>query len=116
MTFYYNRISAKEGIDAEIQNHLNRFIDESISKKCNDCCVLFYNKNNFNYRERTCNRCHKILLNTVFEPKTICIIWWNNCKYRVLTTLKRGQARDLMEKVKVQDRYGYIDIDNLIEI
>ena len=48
MTFYYNRISAKEGIDAEIQNHLNRFIDESISKKCNDCCVLFYNKNNFN--------------------------------------------------------------------
>ena len=79
-------------------------------------CVLFYNKNNFNYRERTCNGCHKILLNTLFERKTICIIWWNNCKYRVLTTLKRGQARDLMEKVKVQDRYRQIDIDNLVEI
>ena len=116
MTFYHDWISVKEGIDTKTDDHLDRFIDESISKKCNGCFILFYNKNNFNYRERICKRCHKILLNTVFEPRNIYIIWWNNCKYRVLTTLKRGQARDLMEKVKVQDRYRQIDIDNLVEI
>ena len=92
MTYYYGRVSVKEGIDAETDDPLDMFIDESISKKCYGCCLLFYNKNNFNYRERTCNRCHKILLNTVFEPRNICVIWGNNCKYRVLTTLKHGQA------------------------
>ena len=78
MTFYYGRVWVKGGMDAETGDYLNTFIDESISKKCYGCCLLFYNKSNFNYREWTCNRCHKILLNTVFEPRYICIIWWNN--------------------------------------
>ena len=56
MTYYYGRVSVKEGIDAETDDPLDVFIDESISKKCYGCCLLFYNKNNFNYRERTCNR------------------------------------------------------------
>ena len=47
---------------------------------------------NLNFKEWTCNRCYKILLDTDFKPKNICVIWWNNCKYRILTTLKHKQA------------------------
>ena len=53
-----------------------------------------------------------MLLGTSFEPKQIHVIWWNNCKYRVLTTLRRAQAQRLMEKIRY--RYGYADIDNLV--
>ena len=104
MIFYYDRISVNEGIDTETYKHCNDFINESLSKRWNRCCVLLYNKNDFNYKERACDRCYKILLNTEFEPRNICIIFWNNCKYIVLTTLKRGQAQRLLEKEKVQDR------------
>ena len=104
MIFYYDRISVNEGIDTEIYTHCNDFINESLSKRWNGCRVLLYNKNDFNYKERTCDRYYKILLNTEFEPRNICIICWNNYKYSVLTTLKRGQAQRLMEKEKVQDR------------
>ena len=45
----------------------------------------------------------KMLLNTDFEHRNIYIIWWNNCKYRVLTTLNCGQAQMLMEKDKLKD-------------
>ena len=70
MTFHYDRISVKEGIDTETyKSHLYNFINETFSKKCNACCVLFHNKSNFNYRERTCDKCHKILLNIEFESK-----------------------------------------------
>ena len=30
----------------------------------------------------------------------------------MLTTLKREQARRLMEKEMTQDKYGYINVDN----
>ena len=43
----------------------------------------------------------------------MCIIWWNNCKYRVLNTLKHRQVKRLMEREKLQGRYGYIDIENM---
>ena len=80
---------------------------------CNGYCLLLYNKNNFNCKGRTSGRCYKTLLNTEFEPRDMCVIWWNNCKYKVLTTLKHGQAQKLMEREKVQDRYDYIDIENM---
>ena len=100
-TLYYNRISVSEGIDNETpwENHDN-LINETVSRRCNGCCVLFFKDLNFNYRERVCNRCRKVLLGTDFETKKIYIIWWNSCKYRVLTSLKRGQAQRLMEKRK----------------
>ena len=63
--------------------------------------------------KKAIDKCYKILLNTAFEPRDMCIIWWNNCKYRFLTTLKCRQAQRLMEREKVQDRYGYIDIENM---
>ena len=112
MIFYYDRISVKEMIDTETYEHCHDFVNESVSKKCNGCCVLLYNKNSFNYKERTCDRCYKILLNTEVEPRSICIIWWNNCKYRLLTTLKSGQSQRLLEKKNIKDRYGYINIEN----
>ena len=74
----------KEGIDIESYEHHDDIINESLSKRCNGCLVLLYNKNNFNYKESTCNKCHKILLNTEFEASDMCIIWRNNCKHRVL--------------------------------
>ena len=74
MIFYYDRILVKEGIDIETYEHHDGFINESLSKRCNSCHVLPYNKNNFNYNKRTCNRCSKILLNTEFEPRDRCII------------------------------------------
>ena len=40
MTFYHDRISAKEGIDTKTDDHLDRFIDESISK--NVMAVLYF--------------------------------------------------------------------------
>ena len=92
MIFYYDRISVKEGIDTETYEQNDSFINETLSKRCNGCCVLFYNIMNFNYKERTCDRCYKILLDAEFEPKNICVIWWNNCKCRILTTLKREQT------------------------
>ena len=112
MIFYYDRISVKEGIDTKTYEHNDRFINGTLSKRCDGCCVIFYNRRNFNYKERTCDRCYKILLGTDLEPKNIYVIWWNNCKYWVLTTLKSRQVQRLMEKEKTQDRYGYIDIDN----
>ena len=69
--FYYDRILVKEGIDIETYEHHDGFINESLSKRCNSCHVLPYNKNNFNYNKRTCNRCSKILLNTEFEPRDV---------------------------------------------
>ena len=115
MIFCYDRMLVKEGIDTETYEHHDDFINESLSKRCNGCCVLLYNKNNFKYKKRASDRYYKILLNTELKSRNICIIWWNNCKYRVLNTLKHGQAQRLMEKEKVQDRYGYIDIDNSVE-
>ena len=112
MIFYYDRVSVKEGIDTKTYEHNDSFINGTLSKRYDGCCVIFYNRRNFNYKERTCDRCYKILLGTDLEPKNINVIWWNNCKYRVLTTLKSGQVQRLMEKEKTQDRYGYIDIDN----
>ena len=52
MVFYFDRISAKEGIDLECRDeHCNKFLDETISKRCSGCCVVFYNNNNFKYQE-----------------------------------------------------------------
>ena len=87
-TLYYDRIAVSEGIDIETpQENYDDLINEAVSRSCNGCRVLFFKDLNFNYSERVCNRCHKVLLGTDFEPKKIYIIWWNNCKYRVLTTL-----------------------------
>ena len=103
----------KEGIDTETYEHHDHFLNERLSKSCNGCRVLLYNKKNFNYKKRTCDRYHKILLKTEFEHRDMCIIWWNNCKYRVLNTLRHRQVKRLMEREKLQGRYGYIDIENM---
>ena len=113
MVFYYDKTLVKEGTDLETYEHRDDFIDECLLKRCNGCCVLLDIKNSFNYKERICDRCYKILLNNEFEPRDICIIWLNNCKYRVLTNLRRGQAQRLMKREKITDRYGYIDISNM---
>ena len=115
MIFYYDRISVKKGIDTITYEHNDSFINETISKRCDGCHIIFYNRRNFNYKEWTCDRCYKILLGAGFKPKNIYVIWWNNCKYRVLTTLKCGEAQRLMEKEKTQDRYGYINVDNSVK-
>ena len=57
MIFYYDRILVKEGIDIETYEHDDDLINESLSKRCNGFPLLLYNKNNFNYKERTCLRC-----------------------------------------------------------
>ena len=98
MIFHYDIISVKEGIDTETYEHNDSFVNETLSKRCNGCCVLLYNRKNFNYKETAGDRCYKILLDTDFKHKNICVTWWNNCKYRILTTLKREQAQRLMEK------------------
>ena len=113
MGFYIDRISVMEGSDTETYEDNHKFINESLSKGCNGCHVLFYIKKNFHYNELTCDRCYKILLNTVFECKNIYFIWWNNCKYRVSTSLECEQAQRLMKEGKTQDRYGYIDLKKL---
>ena len=112
--FYFDRISVKEGVDLESHEDYDKFIDVTLSKRCSGWRVIFYNKSNFNNQERTCDRCHKMLLSTSFVPKQIHITWWNNCRCKVLTTLRHAQAQRLMEKIKTQDRYGYVDIDNLV--
>ena len=53
-----------------------------------------------------------MLLGTTFDTKRFTVIWWNNSKYRVLTTLKREDAQRLLESTKPQDRYGYVNIDS----
>ena len=111
--FYFDRISVKEEVDLESCKDYDKLIDVTLSKRCSGCHVIFYNKSNFNHQEQTCDRCYKMLLGTSFEPKQIHVIWWNNCKCRVLTTLRRAQAQRLIEKIKTQDRYRYVDIDNL---
>ena len=115
MIFYYDRISVKKGIHTITYEHNDSFINETISKRCDGCHVIFYNRRNFNNKEWTCDRCYKILLGAGFKPKNIYVIWWNNCKYRVLTTLKCGEAQRLMEKEKTQDSYGYINVDNSVK-
>ena len=97
----------------ETCEHRHKFIDKCLSKRCDGCRVLLYIKNKFNYKERICDPFYKILLNTEFEPGDKGIIWLNNCKYRVLTNLRRGQAQRLIEREKITDRYGYIDISNM---
>ena len=77
---------------------------------------FFIKKTILTIENELANKCYKILVNPEIEPRNICIIWRNNCKYRVLATLKRGQDQRLKGKVEVQNRYGYIDIDNLVEI
>ena len=113
MVFYFDRISVKEGISLECYDEQHdKVLNETISKRCSGCRVVFYNSNNFKYKGRTCDRCYKMLFGTSFEPRQAHVIWWNNSKYRIMTTLKCCQAQRLMEKVKPQDRYGYVDIDS----
>ena len=112
MFFYNDKISAKEGADLETYEHHDDFIDQCLSKRCDGCCILLYTKNNFNYKERICDRCYKIFQNTEFEPGDIQVLWLNNCKYRVLTNLRRGQAQRPMEREKLTDRYCYKDISS----
>ena len=113
MVFYYDRISVKEGIDLETYEHRDECIDECLSKRCEGCRVPFYIKNTFNQKERICDRSLKILLNTELEPKDIPTIFLNNCKYRVLNNVRRGQAQRLMERENITDRYGYIAISKM---
>ena len=47
----YDRISVKEQIDTETYEHNDSFINETLSKRCKGCCVLFYNRMNFNCKE-----------------------------------------------------------------
>ena len=89
------------------------FLMNVFQKAVMDVVYFFILKKNFNYKKRTCDRYHKILLKTEFEHRDMCIIWWNNCKYRVLNTLKHRQVKRLMEREKLQGRYGYIDIENM---
>ena len=109
---YYDKISVSEGIDIETpwENH-DDLINEPVLRKCNGCHILFFKDLNFNYRERVCNSCHKVLLGTVFEPKKIYIIWCSDSKCRVLTTLKRGQAKSLIKKEKPQSWFGFLKVD-----
>ena len=110
--FFIMRVSVKEGTDLECDGeHCMTFPDETIPKRCTGCCIVFYNSN-FKYQEQICDRCYITLLGTTFDTKKITILWWNNCKHRVLTILKRYQAVLLVEKVKPQDKYGYVNIDN----
>ena len=60
MFFYNDKISVKEGADLETYEHHDDFIDQCLSKRCDGCCILLYTKNNFNYKERICDRCYKI--------------------------------------------------------
>ena len=112
MVFYFDRISVKEGVDLESHRNYHKFIDVNLSKRCSGCCVIFYNKSNFNHQEWTCDRFYKMLLGTSFEPRQIHVIWWSNSKYMIMTTLKCCQEQRLMEKVNPQNRYGYEDIDS----
>ena len=89
------------------------FLMNVFQKAVMDVVYFFILKKNFNYKKRSCDRYHKILLKTEFEHRDMCIIWWNNCKYRVLNTLKHRQVKRLMEREKLQGRYGYIDIENM---
>ena len=73
MIFYYDRISVKEGIDTKTYEHSDSFTNETLSKKCDDCRVTFYNRRNFICKERICYRCSKILLGTDFKPKNIYV-------------------------------------------
>ena len=82
----------------------------------NDVIIVVYffiSKTILTTKKEICDRCYKILLNTEFEPIDIRIIWLNNCKYRVLTNLRRGQVQRLMEREKITYRYSYIDISNI---
>ena len=53
-----------------------------------------------------------MLLDTTFDTKKVTVIWWNNSKHRVLTTLKRADTQRLLESIKPQDRFGYVNIDS----
>ena len=116
MAFYYDKISVNEGIDTKTFEHHNDLLMKVFQKDVMAAVYFFIKKTILTIENELANKCHKILINPEIEPRNICIIWRNNCKYRVLTTLKRGQARRLKGKVEVQNRYGYIDIDNLVEI
>ena len=48
--FYFDRISVKEGVDLESHEDYDKFIDVTLSKKCSGCCVIFYNKSDFNHQ------------------------------------------------------------------
>ena len=80
MVFYYDRISVKEGIyiERDEENYTN-FPDETISKRCTGCRIVFFNSSNFKYQEQICDRCHKMLLGTTLDAKKIQAIWYNNC-------------------------------------
>ena len=58
--FYFDRISVTEGVDLESHQDYDNFIDETLSKICSGCRVI-YNKSSFNHQERTCDRCYKML-------------------------------------------------------
>ena len=43
--YYYDGVSIKEGIDTDIyMPYIGADVDSEISKKCRQCCALFYIK------------------------------------------------------------------------
>ena len=113
MAFYYDRISVREDIDLESYENNDNLLNETISKRCTGCWLIFYNKVNFKHQERRCDRCFIMLLGTGLKPRSIMVIWWNNSRYRVLTTLRHHQAFKLMGIENPTDRYGYVNNNSL---
>ena len=68
---YYHWISIREGLDIETERpHLEIFIDETVSRKCTECCELFLIAKNFKNDEGVCDVCFKIV-NDNFRILTI---------------------------------------------
>ena len=108
---YYCRISIKQGLDIETEKpHLERFIDQTFSRKCRLCCQFFIIAKNFKEDENASNSCFKIT-SDINEFGRMHIIWKDNSQYGVFTNLWRSFAQELMNKEDLIDKYRYIDVN-----
>ena len=109
----YCRISIKEWLDIETEKpHLERFIDETFSRKCRLCCQLFIIAETFKEAENTCNSCFKIMPD-IDKFGRMHIIWKDNPQYRVFTNLWKSFAQEWWTRNNdLIDKYGYIDVNN----
>ena len=108
---YYHRISVKEGLDIETERpHLEIFSDQTVSRKCTECCELLLIAKSFKNDEAVCDICSKIV-NDIDKFAKMHIIWVNNSKYRAYTNLWRSFADEIMREEESLDKYRYTDIN-----
>ena len=94
---HYHRVSVREGIDTETYLPLmSADIKSETSKRCKNCCILFYINKNFEKHGSICDIYYD-MLDDDSDSGGLHIVWTENKKFRIFTNIYQYSAQRLMQ-------------------